>query len=248
MHWSEDGIVLSARKHGESAAIIQLLTRMHGRHAGLVRGGAGRRARGIYQPGNRVTATWRARLEDHLGSYTCELLSSPAAALLDDPARLAGLAAACAMAAAALPERAPHPEVYDTFSALLERLAGDGTVIDWAEAYVRWELSLLAELGYGLDLSACAATGRNDGLAWVSPRSGRAVSLSAGEPYRDKLLPLPAFLLNGAASETPDRAEVIQGLTLTGHFLARHVFAANEQRIPAARQRLAARLGDAPAG
>lgn len=241
MEWSEDGIVLSARKHGESAAIVQLLTRDHGRHAGLVRGGAGRKARGIYQPGNRVAAIWRARLAEHLGNYSCELLASLAAGLLDDPVRLAGLASACALTETVLPEREPHPAVHDGLAALLADLddaAGDGAAA-WAQTYVRWELTLLAELGYGLDLSACAATGRNDELAWVSPKSGRAVSLSAGEPYRDRLLPLPSFLLDGGEAGP---GEIEQGLALTGHFFARHVFAPHGRRLPAARTRLAARL------
>lgn len=243
MQWSDEGIVLSARKHGESAAIVQLLTRAHGRHAGLVRGGAGRRARGIYQPGNHVTATWRARLSEHLGTLSCELAESRAAILLDEPLRLAALTAACAVVEASLPEREPHVAVYDGFLALLEALvpaAGDGA--GWTAAYVRWELALLAELGYGLDLSACVATGRNDELAWVSPRSGRAVSLSAGAPYRDKLLPLPRFLLDGSGA---DAREVADGLRLTGHFLDRHVFTAHGRRMPRARDRLAAGLAGA---
>ncbi len=220
---------------------MQLLTRDHGRHAGLVRGGAGRKARGIYQPGNRVAAIWRARLAEHLGNYSCELMASLAAGLLDDPVRLAGLASACALTETVLPEREPHPAVHDGLAALLADLddaAGDGAAA-WAQTYVRWELTLLAELGYGLDLSACAATGRNDELAWVSPKSGRAVSLSAGEPYRDRLLPLPSFLLAGGAAGP---GEIGQGLALTGHFFARHVFAPQGRRLPAARERLAARL------
>ena len=241
MEWSEDGIVLSARKHGESAAIVQLLTREHGRHAGLVRGGAGRKARGIYQPGNRVAAIWRARLAEHLGNYTCELMASLAAGLLDDPVRLAGLASACALTETVLPEREPHPAVHDGLAALLADLddaTGDGAAA-WAQTYVRWELALLAELGYGLDLSACAATGRNDELAWVSPKSGRAVSLSAGEPYRDRLLALPSFLLDGGEAGP---GEIGQGLALTEHFFARHVFGPQGRTLPAARERLAARL------
>jgi len=190
MHWRDDGIVLSARPHGESAAIVHLLTREHGRHAGLVRGGQGRRARGVYQPGNLVAARWSGRLAEHLGSYTCELAQSHAARVLDEPGRLAALSAATAVCEGALPEREPHGACFEGLRVLLDALTGD----HWAEVYVNWELALLADLGFGLDLARCAAGGDNDHLAYVSPKSGRAVSLAAGEPYRDKLLPLPAFL------------------------------------------------------
>lgn len=239
MDWTDEGIVLAARKHGESATVVSLLTRDHGRHAGLVRGGMGKRMRGVAQPGNLVAATWRARLADHLGTYTCELVLASAAAVLDDALRLAGLAAACAMAEAAIPERETHPVLYDALLALLADLQGR----DWPSAYVRWEIVLLRELGFGLDFTACAATGRNDHLAYVSPKSGRAVSLAAGEPYRRLMLPLPSFLLSGEPARAP--SEVTEGLTLTGYFLERHVFAHNDRGLPAARQRLVERLGQA---
>ncbi len=197
MDWTEDGIVLAARKHGEASAVVQLFTRGHGRHAGLVRGGAGSKARGVYQAGNLVAARWRARLAEHLGSFTCELVRSHAAAILDDPLRLAGLASACAVAEATLPERHPYPELYDAFAAMIGALANDPA---WSAVYVHWELTLLGELGFGLDLGRCAATGATDDLVYVSPKSGRAVSRLAGEPYRDRLLPLPGFLVG-----PPDR-------------------------------------------
>jgi DNA repair protein RecO (recombination protein O) len=236
MEWTDDGIVLSARPHGESAAIVMLLTHGHGRHAGLVHGGAGRSKRGVLQPGNRVKAVWRARMADQLGTFTCEAAGAPGAALLDDARRLAALSAACAVTEAAMSEREPHPGAYDGLGALLEALAGEV----WAEAYIRWEVEMLRELGFGLDLSRCAATGTRDGLAYVSPRTGRAVSLSAGAPYRDRLLALPAFLLGRMG---PDReAEMAAGLALTGHFLERHVFHPQNREIPAARQRLAERF------
>ena len=152
MDWADEGIVLSARKHGESAAIVTLLTRAHGRHLGLAHGGAGRRGRGVYQPGNRVTARWRARLAEYLGTYVCELERSVAAAFLDDPARLAGLSAACAVAEVTLPERESHPAVFEAMLALLEAFETPG----WDQAYVRWELGLLQELGFGLDASGRA--------------------------------------------------------------------------------------------
>jgi DNA repair protein RecO (recombination protein O) len=241
MEWSDQGIVLAARKHGESSAIVTLLTRAHGRHAGLVRGGAGSRARGTYEPGNEVTARWRARLEEHLGTYTCELTRAHAARLLDEPARLAALSSACAVAEATLPECEPHGAVFESLRAFLHMLHAR----HWAEAYVRWEIGLLKELGFGLDLSSCAATGVNDRLAYVSPKSGRAVSLGAGEPYRDRLLPLPPFLLNEdepGARGVVLAGEIADGLRLCGYFLERHVFAPEGRSIPAARIRLVDRL------
>ncbi len=236
MEWTDQGIILSARKHGETSAIVTLLTRAHGRHAGLVRGGTGKGSRGILQPGNTVEARWRARLAEHLGTLTCEMAHAFAAAVLDDADRLAALSAACAVAEAALPEREPFPAVFDGLLALLGAIEGDV----WPVAYVRWELGLLAQLGFGLDLSECAATGRNDQLAYVSPKSGRAVSMAAGEPYRGKLLTLPAFLAGGGNGATP--GALLDGLRLTGHFLERHVFAAMNVTMPAARRRLEDRL------
>jgi len=241
MDWSDEGIVLAARRHGEHALVVQLLTREHGRHAGLVRGGASARQRGNFEPGNLVSAQWRGRLPEHLGAYVCEVKRSHAAGLLDDPLRLAALSAACSVGEAALPEREPHGPVFEGFVVLLDALASGQA---WGEAYIGWELGVLAELGYGLDLSACAATGRNDELAYVSPKSGRAGSLSAGEPYRDKLLPLPAFLA-GAGSAIRSKiepSELEQGLHLSGYFLKTHLFAALDRGLPAARQRLVERL------
>lgn len=236
MEWTDEGVVLTVRRHGESAAIVSLLTAGHGRHAGLVRGGASRRLRGMLQPGNLVVATWRARLEEHLGTYTVEPVRSHAT-LYEQPGPLAALTAATALVEAALPERAPHPDLFRSLSMLLEALEGQG----WGAAYVRWELSLLAELGFGLDLGSCAATGTNDGLAWVSPKSGRAVSLSAGEPWRDRLLPLPSFL--SPAGGPADAGAVAEGLRLSGWFLERHVFEPHGMTSPDARERLVAHIG-----
>ncbi len=238
MEWSDDGIVVSVREHGETSAIVSLLTLEHGRHAGLVHGAAGKRMRGVLQPGNRVKATWRARLAEHLGGLTCELTDSIAAGVIGDRKRLAGLTAACAVTQTALPEREPHPRVFNGLVALLLVLADSDL---WPSAYVKWELGVLAELGFGLDLSRCAVTGRRDHLTHVSPRTGRAVCQSAAEPYRERLLVLPPFLLEegGAGSA----AEVAQGLVLTGHFLERHVYAPGHRGPPAARMRLAEGLG-----
>lgn len=232
MDWTDEGLVIAARRHGESAAVVTLLTRAHGRHLGLARGGSGRRGRGLYQPGNTVAAIWRARLAEHLGSWSCEPVRAGAAPLLDRAGALAALAAACALVDAVLPEREPHETLYKSTSALIAALADP----HWAEAYVRWELDLLAELGFGLDLASCAATGANDGLAYVSPRTGRAVSAAAGEPWRDRLLALPAFLA-GEAGARPGPGEIEAGLALTGHFLAGCIFAPDGRRLPAARTR-----------
>lgn len=231
MEWSDRGIVLSTRRFGETGAIASLLTREHGRHAGLVRG---RGAGAASQTGTRVNARWRARLADQLGTFTLEAEGGGPALLLDDPLRLGALVSACSLADAALPERAPHPGVFEGLEALIDGLAGDW----WDAVYVQWELGLLSALGFGLELQRCAATGANDALAFVSPRTGRAVSLSAAEPYRDRLLPLPGFLI-GRGDAGP--AEVAQGLALTGHFIERALFAQGDKPVPAARARLVER-------
>ena len=238
MEWSDTGIVLSARRHGESAAVVSLLTERHGRHAGLVQGARGRRGRGLYQPGNTLAARWQARLPEHLGRYTCELVRAQSSMLLDDAPRLAALAAVCALADATLPERHPYPQVFEAMRHLLDALEAGGP---WAETVVRWELALLGELGFGLDLAACAATGAVDDLAYVSPRSGRAVSREAAAPYAEKLLPLPPFLA-GAESGPASAADIVAGLRLTGWFLEKHVFAGQGGRMPQARERFIDRL------
>jgi DNA repair protein RecO (recombination protein O) len=242
MDWTDTGIVLAARKHGETSVIVSLLTNEHGRHLGLVRGGAGRRARGVYETGNVVAATWKARLEEHLGSYSCELTHAVAAEHLDHPLRLAGLSALAAVTEAALPEREQHGLLFGHFARLIDDLTGG----NWMRDYVAFEMALLTEMGFGLDLSACAATGETDDLIYVSPKSGRAVSRAGGAPYKEKLLPLPAFLA-GAGTEAGAEAEakpgdVMDGLLLTGYFLERHVFVHRRSGAPAARQRFIDRL------
>jgi DNA repair protein RecO (recombination protein O) len=236
MDWTDEAIVLGRRKHGESSAIVALLTQGHGRHLGLVRGGSGSRAGGLYQPGNLVAARWRARLSEHLGNYACELQEGVAARLLDDGTRLGALTSACAVLEVCLPEREPHPTLYAATRALWTALDGP----DWAATYVRWEMTCLADLGFGLDLQTCAVNGGREGLRYVSPRSGRAVSADAGAPFADRLLSLPAFLRGegGAANAK----EILAGLRLTGHFLERHVLAPQNRHLPPARTRLIDRL------
>jgi DNA repair protein RecO (recombination protein O) len=236
MHWRDAGIVLSARRHGERGLLLHALTLEHGRHAGLVRNGQGAKQRGWYEIGNQLDLTWRARLSEHLGMFRAELEASHAARFLDDGPRLAALASAAALADATLPEHEPHPRAYRGLLDLIAALEGNR---GWAELYVRWELDLLAELGFGLDLARCAATGRNDNLIYVSPRSGQAVSASAGEPYRDKLLLLPHFLIAEAA---PSPADLADGLTLTGFFLERRVVEPHGRKMPAARARFVAAI------
>lgn len=239
IEWSDDGIVLMARPHGETAAVVSVLTRAHGRHAGLVQGGQSRRNAPVLQPGQQVSASWRARLSDQLGQYALEPAAPYPAALLDDALALAGLTAACAVADAALPEREKHEAVYEGLLALVDTLATPA----WPYAYVRWELGLLREVGYGVDLTCCALTGELDSpespLSFVSPRTGRAVSEAAAAPYKEKLLKLPAFLCGrGGLSE----GDLLDGLKLTGYFLERSVFAVHHQPLPAARGRLVERL------
>ena len=241
MQWQDTGFVLAARRHGESALIIELLTQKHGRHAGLVRGGQSPRWRAMLQPGNEVAAVWRGRLDEHLGTIGCELLRTHAARFLDDPGRLAGLTSAAALVAAALPEREPQPEVFASFARLIEAL---DSAIDWPAHYVTWEQDLLGALGYGLDLTRCAVSGATADLAYVSPRTGRAVSRTAGLPYNDKLLRLPEFLWRDVPI---DEGQLALGLTLTGYFLAHHVFAPQGRALPAARLRLAERMRQAAA-
>jgi DNA repair protein RecO (recombination protein O) len=237
MQWDDEAIVLAARPHGETSLIVTLLTRTLGRRAGLVRGARRARGRGVYEIGTRVEAHWNARLAEHLGMLRLELVRGCAAELMDDPARLACLAAASAMAEATLPEGEAAPGCYAGLLGLVEALVADRR---WAETYVAWELALLAELGFGLELTSCAATGATTGLAFVSPKSNQAVSQDAGAPYRDRLLVLPRFLLDPAVEPSP--ADIVDGLRLTGFFLERHVFAPFERQMPAARSRFVDRM------
>ncbi|MFN3292352.1 MAG: DNA repair protein RecO [Gemmobacter sp.] len=232
MEWSGEALVLSVRAHGEGAAIVEVFTAAQGRHAGVVRGGAGRRLAPVLMPGNTVAVVWRARLGEHLGHFTVEPVKARAAALMGDRMALAGLSSVCALLLRALPERAPHAAVHAATLTLLEAME---LLPDWPVLYLRWEIGLLAELGFGLDLGRCAATGATAGLAWVSPRTGRAVTAAAARGWEDRLLPLPPLLLGAPA----DPEGLAQGLALTGHFLARALATGPEARpLPEARARL----------
>ncbi len=236
MQWTDEGIVLSVRPHGETAAIAELMTRYRGRHLGLVHGGRSRRLRPVLQPGNAVRAVWRARLAEHLGVMTVEAETSYAAAAMSDRLALLGLSSACYLARL-LPEREPHPEVYESLQGLMAALPERDL---WPALLVRWELALIGDLGFGLDLTRCAASGARSKLRYVSPKSGRAVSAEAGAPYHDKLLPLPPFLAGDDAP--PTRADICAGLRLTGYFLDRWVLAPGEMHLPDARVRLLAQF------
>jgi DNA repair protein RecO (recombination protein O) len=220
MEWTDDAIVLGVRRHGESAAIVELLTRGHGRHLGLVRGGAGSRMRPLLQPGNSVSVLWRARLEEHLGAYALEGTRMRAATLLAASHAAYGVTHLAALARL-LPERDPHGGIFE----MLERTLDDfDTASNAAIHLIRFELAMLSELGFGLDLSVCAATGATADLIYVSPKSGGAVSRQAGEPWRDRLLRLPPFLRDDAGVERRwCEQDVLDGFELTGRFLLRHV-------------------------
>jgi DNA repair protein RecO (recombination protein O) len=216
MHWTDEGIVLGVRRHGEGNAILELMTREHGRHLGLVRGGFGSRLKPILQPGNTLSVTWRARLDEHLGNYTVEGLNLRAANFFAASHALYGVSHLAALMRL-LPERDPHAGLHQALDDILERLDDAGVA---APMVVRFELQLLSELGFGLDLAQCAATGARGELIYVSPKSGRAVSRAAGEPWADKMLPLPAFLREDVE---PAGNDVADGFALTGVFLERHV-------------------------
>lgn len=232
MDWSDEGIFLSAKPLGETSAVAELLTLEHGRHLGLVRGGRSRRIRPILQPGNLIRATWRARLPEHLGGFTVEMMEAHGARALDDAKALSAIGAIAGLLKL-LPERDPHPELY---ASTLHVVRSFGEPEIWPALLVHWEIQMLQELGFGLDLSECAATGTTEDLAYVSPRSSRAVSREAGEPYADKMLALPGFLLDAKAPLS--NADITAGFALTGYFLERDVLAPHGLKMPAARDRL----------
>ena len=233
MEWSDEGMILSVRPHGETGAVLELFTRQNGRHLGLVHGGRSRRLRPILQIGNHVEASWKARIADNLGHFALELRKSYAGLVLDDAAALAALASIAALARL-LPERDPHPNLFELTLFVLGYLEEREV---WPALLVRWELALLEELGFGLDLTSCAASGATTELTYVSPKSGRAVSTAAGEPYKERLLALPHFLL-GRAPEGVSAADVAAGLALTEHFLLARVLRPRDLAMPDARNRL----------
>jgi DNA repair protein RecO (recombination protein O) len=239
MEWRDEGVILSVRRHGETSAIAEILTAAHGRVLGLVRGGRSRVQRPVLQAGNAVQTVWRARLEEQLCTFTLEPLDLRAGAIMEEPFRLAGLATLAGLAQL-LPEREPHPRVYEALRVVLEAIGDDQL---WPALLVRWELGLLDELGFGLDLSKCAATGARENLAYVSPRSGKAVSAEAGEPFQNRLFRLPAFLWAGG---TAAPADVIEGLKLAGFFLERHVFEPRGMRLPEQQDWIISALAERP--
>jgi DNA repair protein RecO (recombination protein O) len=230
MEWHDEGLVLGCRKHGETSVIMEVMTRGHGRTLGLVRGGRSRKQQPMLQPGNRVSLNWRARLEDHLGMITVEPLAMRAARLMESPSGVHGIQL-IASHLRLLPERESLPGVFDAVDAMVAHLPD---ARDAAELMVRFEIALLQELGFGLDLSRCAMTGSRDGLAYVSPNTGRAVTKEAGQPWAAKLLELPPFLRAGA-NMRPDAEMLVMAFALTGHFLARNVYEPRGLEAPHAR-------------
>ncbi|WP_281993181.1 DNA repair protein RecO [Sulfitobacter geojensis] len=232
MEWRDQGILLRSRRHGETSVIIEVFTPERGRHAGIVRGGTSRKIAPILQPGAQLDLAWRARLEDHIGAFSVEPLRSRAAAAMASRQSLAGLNTVTALLCFCLPEREPHAPLYARTEALLD-LLGEWDL--WPLAYLQWELALLEDMGYGLDLSACAVTGVTEGLTYVSPKSGRAVSAKGAGDWADKLLPLPDVLRGeGDASD----ADIAQGFEVTGYFLGTHLAAdLGNKPLPDARAR-----------
>ncbi|MBO0763426.1 MAG: DNA repair protein RecO [Hyphomicrobiaceae bacterium] len=239
MEWSDEGVVLSVRPHGETAAVLELFTHTHGRHLGLVHGGRSRKLRPVLQTGNHINATWKARLADNLGHFNVELRRGFAALLMEDAAALAAMTSMAALARL-LPERDPHPSLFEITLFVLGYL--DDRAV-WPALMVRWELALLDELGFGLDLARCAATGETQNLIYVSPKSGRAVSAEAGGPYKERLLVLPSFLRGTAG--VVGREEILAGLALTGHFLEARALGPVGLGMPEARARLVTYLRQA---
>lgn len=240
VEWRDEGIVIGVRRHGETSAIVELLTRHHGRHLGLVRGGRSHKMQPSLQVGNGVEAVWRARLEDNLGEYKIEARVMRAARLMDHPAALYGLSHLAGLARL-LPERDPHEALYETLGIVIDRLVDPALA---APLVIRFELAVLGELGFGLDLTECAASGVTTDLVYVSPKSGRAVSRSAGLPWHDKLLALPDFLKQASEGDIslPDRDATRQGFDLTGFFLERHVYGPRGIAVPDARQTFMAHI------
>ena len=232
MEWRDEGLIIGVRRHGEASTIVEAMTRAHGRHLGLVRGGRSTRLRAALQPGNTIGLVWRARLDEHLGSFAVEPLSLRAGRLMESALALAGINYLAALMRV-LPERDPHEALYETASLIADAL--DEAMLA-PTLVARFEAQILAECGFRLDLSRCAATGATERLIYVSPKSGRAVSAEAGAPWRDRLLPLPSFLRDRAPLEAqPSFDEIADGFRLTGFFLARDLFALRGEPLPDSR-------------
>jgi DNA repair protein RecO (recombination protein O) len=231
MQWTDEGIVVGTRRHGETSIIIELMTRSHGRHLGLVRGGRSRRLRPVLQPGNTVLATWRARLDEQLGTYGVEPLVERAAGLMEIGPAIYGVQALAELVRL-LPERDSHPRQFEQLAAILDAF---GHPLAAAVLIARFEVGLLEDLGFGLDLDQCAVTGANDDLAYVSPKTGRAVTRSTGEPYHGRLFPLPGFLLEAPSAAVPALTDIVAAFEMTGYFLARHVYDPRGEPLPEAR-------------
>ncbi len=243
MEWEAPALVLSAAPYGESSAIVHLLTEEHGLFHGLSRGGAARAGRALWQPGNLVRAVWRGRLPEQLGNLSGELVHGSAAWVMSAPLALAMLASVCAVADGSLPEREPHPRIFHLLTRFFALISLDPDMAAWngMAALLRWEACLLSDLGYGLDLSACAVTGATEGLAWVSPRTGRAVSDAGAGTWRPRLLRLPPLFMDETDPGTS--IDWQDGLRLTGYFLARDAFGQHHRPLPAARLRLVDMIG-----
>lgn len=241
MEWQDEAIVLSVGRFGEHDAVLDVMTEKHGRARGFVKGGMGRRNKASLQPGNRLSVTWRARLETNLGRFQVELLHSPLGSIIGQGGRMSALSAMLALVLSTMPEREPHTSVYSALNGYIRLVEdGTGTLTDWSSSLARVELGILGELGYGLDLDRCVATGVTDGLVYVSPKSGCSVSAEAGEPYKDKLLVLPQFLSPNGGGATLEQA--FDALVLTGFFLNRSVWIVAKNGQPDARERFVASL------
>lgn len=243
MDWQDEGIIIGLLKHGESAVVLEAFTRAHGRHKGYVHGGMSKTRRGMLQPGNQVALAWRGRLPESLGNFTAEQKKAFAAGIMAGAGPLAALRSLCAMLSRALPEHDPHPGLYEQFVQLIAGLAayGDDDAA-WGVALVRFEALFLADIGFGLDLTQCAVTGAAQGLAFVSPRTGRAVTRAGAGVHKDKLLELPDFLSDD--NVPPDWPQVAMGLRLTGHFLERFFMETDRRPLPGERYRLMALIDE----